>query len=107
MSKQLVVKFSDGSKWGIPAEYIARKRAEYYALHDIGGSLTPENTEDYNRIVTEEIGYALNDDYEITDWASNNMDWSDVVDLARRISEPKAIDMQKEWSNAEKKVKGE
>jgi hypothetical protein len=102
--KELIITFSDGSRWAIPAEIIAKQRAAWYALHDIGGTITPENEAEYERIEQEEIEHALRDDYEITDWASNNMNWSDVEKHAARISEPKPADYASEYSNAEKDV---
>jgi len=99
MSKQLVVVFSNGEKWAIPAEFIARNRAVYLAV-EIDG-LIPETTE-YNTEVKEEIEYTLSDDYEIVDWARGNMNWSDLKGAARKIATvEKKLDYESEWMSTE------
>ena len=95
MSKQLVVVFSNGEKWAIPAEFIARNRALCLAV-EIDG-LTP-GTAEYNAEVKEEIEYALSDDYEIIDWARGNMNWSDLKGAAKKIATvEKQLDYESEW----------
>lgn len=103
--KELIITFSDGSEWAIPAEIIAKQRASYYALHDIGGTITAENEAEYERIEREETDHAMSDNYEITDWASNNMNWIDLEKHAVRIAEPKPADYASEYINADKRVK--
>lgn len=83
------VTFSDGSRWTFPAHVIADNRATYYAGRD--GDTTYE----------AEYEYAINDDYELTDWALNNMNWEDVETSATRAVDPLPIDYEDEWCNAD------
>ncbi len=78
--KKLRVTFSDDRMYDIPAEYIARQRAEYY----VGNDITRGETKEENResAIQHEIDYALSDGYEVYDWAANNMNWEDVKDKA-------------------------
>ena len=66
--KYLAVKLANGEVWGYPAELIAKDRATYYA----------ENDEDTT--YEEEYNYTLSSDYEIGDWAGNNMNIGKDVD---------------------------
>lgn len=100
--KILVVTFSDGTRWQIPALFIARHRAAYYAKLE-----TELNGADYQEIFDGEVEFALEDEYELEDWAKNNMNWIDVVLVARRLPDGKC-DYAKEWMNAEMEaVEGE
>jgi len=93
LNKHLIVEMPDGSEWSIPVSWIADNHSEYYAERE-------SVTLDEAKIETMEI---FKDDYEIIDWASNNMDWDDVVDYAEMISEPE-VDYDDGWINGEKKV---
>ena len=46
------------------------------------------------------------DDYEIEDWAANNMNWKDVVAFARKVeSHPmNDADFQEGWINGDKEI---
>jgi endogenous inhibitor of DNA gyrase (YacG/DUF329 family) len=44
------------------------------------------------------------DDFEIEDWAANNMNWSDVQYAARCVSAGDDVDFG-EWVNGDKEVK--
>jgi hypothetical protein len=98
--KYLRVKMSDGSQWDIAALYIARDRAAWYANNDTGEN----NGAAYDEVYQEEYAYTMENNYELTDWASNNMNWEDVERYANRVQEPVAIDMGKEWVNADKTI---
>jgi hypothetical protein len=101
MAKYLRVTMEDGSQWDIPATIIAGDRARYYAEHDSGKKSGPE----FDKIFKEEMENALEDEYEIIDWAANNMDWSDVVAYAVKVENPtKKVDFQEGWLNGEKEV---
>lgn len=87
----------------IPAKIIAEDRAKYYAKLDSesGDGL-------YGDIFKSELAYTLDDDSELTDWASNNMNWSDVEKFAVEFPTmpetfPKEM-LERAWSNAGKKV---
>ena len=99
--KYLRVTMDDGSQWDIPAKIIAENRAKYYAEHDTGKT----SGEEFDRVFKEEVENLLNgeDDYDIQDWAVNNMNWSDVKDVAVKVS-TKEIDFQESWLNGEKEV---
>ena len=99
--KYLVVEMSDGTQWAIPAMVIVKDRAEYYAKEDVKWGCG-----EYDEIYKEEIIEAMSDEYEITDWAANNMDWEDVWRHAIRLkTSPPEVNYHKEWTNAPKSVK--
>lgn len=100
MNKYLRIIFSDGSIYDIAALIIADHRAKYYVEHDMK---EPDNELSAQEIYKEELNNALEDDFEIEDWAKNNMDWKDVEAYAHRVS-TKEIDFNEEWSNCECEV---
>ena len=81
----------DGSKYDVPAKIIAENRAAYY------------NERDEDTTYEEEFDYTMEDDGELIDWATNNMDWDEVSDHAvlAGISQP---DYQEGWVNGEHEV---
>lgn len=98
--KFLIVEMSDGTRWAIPAMAIAKDRAAYLAKRDAESGLG-----DYDHIYEEEIVWAMSDDYEIRDWASNNMNWEDVSSWATQLkSVPPKVDYHKDWVNAPKSL---
>jgi hypothetical protein len=97
MEKYLRVTMEDGSKWDVPAKIIAEDRARYYACEETKFS------EKFNRVYEEELRYCLDDDYEIEDWAANNMNWVDVQAIAVKVS-IKEVNFQEGWVNGEKEV---
>lgn len=101
--KFLYVKFSDAT-YRIPAEVIADSRAAYFATHDTSET-TPHDAPEWQRIYAEELEFTLGDEYELADWASNNMNWSDVSGCAVRVVDTPLPDYNDEWTNAEKNVK--
>lgn len=95
MSRSLRVTMPDGSRWDVPAQVIAENRARYYAEVD------PTTTYE------EELEFTLSDDYELKDWAAGNMNWSDVVAHARKVSDREplsASEFQEGWVNGPKQV---
>jgi len=106
--KYLIVTFSDGKKFRIKAGAVATHRATYYAIKDlenIKDKLFPEEyNSEYDRIKTKEYNCAMMDEYELIDWAQNNMDWSMLVPFAEE-EESKIINYDEEWCNAEMEVK--
>jgi hypothetical protein len=100
MNKFLRVTFSDGKVYDIPAEFIAKTRAEYYAKVDANRG------ENFITVYNKELKIALEDDSEIIDWAFNNMDWVDVITRAVLLveQEPKIADYMKEWSNVKHEI---
>ncbi len=94
MNKYMTVEMPDGSKWGVPVEMIARNRAAHYAKEFDG---------DIDRSLTEDtIPLFESDDFEIEDWAVNNMNWSDFNGHQVRIVEAQEPDFQEAWMNGAK-----
>lgn len=93
---KLVVLMPDGSRWSVPILPIARNRARHYASEFDG---------DIERSLNEDtLPLFRSDDYEVYDWAQNNMNWSDVVDLATKEEDPDPVDYQDGWVNGDKEV---
>ena len=83
---------STGDVWRVSTMIIAKDRAVYYAKKkniDIEGSLQNDT-----------IPFFEEDDFEIEDWARNNMDWAEVENYAEKLVS-KGPDMQEEWVNSE------
>jgi hypothetical protein len=100
-TKFLIVTMSDNSQWKIPAQFIADRRAKYYSESDCKKDPTLLLAVVYN----QEFEYALKNEEEIIDWASNNMNWSDVKDIATELpSKKKELDFEDEWPNANKEI---
>ena len=87
---KLRVTFSNGEVWEVPAQVVVDSRDENYKSdeEDTAGSIADGGLSDY----------------EVTDWASNNMDWSDMVPYAKRVGDPPKIDYEGDWCNATKEV---
>lgn len=96
IEKKYVVTMPDGSKWAVPVRLIAEDRAKHYA-DEFGGDVERSLKEDTIPLFEE-------DDYEIKDWASGNMDWSDVYSQAVMVKEPDKVDHQEGWVNGEYEV---
>jgi hypothetical protein len=79
----------DGSKWGVPVEIIARHRAMHYA-HEFGGDVERSLAEDTMPIFES-------DDYEIQDWAVNNMNWSDFKGHQFKLSDAPPLNLYMGW----------
>ena len=95
LKKKLVTTMPDGSKWAVPVEVIANNRAKEYA---------DEFDDDIARSLTEDTAPLFEgDEFEIEDWAANNMDWDDVCDHAECI-ELADCDYQEGWVNGDKEV---
>lgn len=94
--KYLRVTMPDGSKWDVPAHIIAENRAKYYA---------DDKNDPNDPVYREELAYTLENDDEIEDWSSNNMNWEDVQAHAVRADvEAETPDYQEGWVNGEKEV---
>jgi len=92
---KLIVTFENGKRYEIDASIIAKHRADYFAKKH------PEEGP-YQTVFRKEYKFALSDDYELTDWASNNMNWSDVQAHAKELPpiEGEGLD----WTNADKEI---
>lgn len=78
MKKYMQVE-SHGYVWRVDAEKIADNRARYYA--DL----------DSDTIYEDEFQYTMEDDYELSDWFLNNMDYHDLKDHWVLIFEPEPL----------------
>jgi len=94
--KNYIITMPDGSKWSVPVKVIAKSRAEYYA-DDFGGDLLESLDETYKDFEA--------DDFEVNDWAQNNMNWEDVEAKATQVSPPENVDYDEGWVNGEKEIK--
>lgn len=87
--KYIKVTFSDNRTYHIPAEVVAKNRAEHY------------KDDGYD----EEFEYAMNNDRELLDWAVDNMNWSDVEPFAVRMNDKVVeVNKEKEWLEVEKEI---
>ncbi len=96
--KYLRVKMSDGSKYDIPVSIIAANRADNYR-NDFDGDIDKSLKENTMPLFDSS-------DYEIEDWAENNMNWSDVKEYATQVvgDEGDDVDFQDGWVNGEKEI---
>jgi hypothetical protein len=93
----MVLTLSDGSRWSLPISVIAENRANFYK-DEFDGDIQRSLDEDTWTLFAE-------DDYEIYDWAGNNMDWDDVEHhLTRLPSLEKVLDYYDEWASCEKEI---
>lgn len=98
--KLLVVNMPNGYKYSIPADVIADNRAKYYAKLD-----SVQDGVDYDTIYKKEFDYTVNDESELIDWASNNLNWADVKDHASIKDKLEIVwDMEDGWMNGEKHI---
>ena len=87
----IAVNFSDGTTWEFPASVVAEGRARYYEGREPG-------------CYQEEFDYTMGSDYELLDWASNNMDWKDVLSCATLVDTKNLSKYADEWVNADREV---
>ena len=96
-TKCLRVRFSNGDIFTIPARVIAENRADHYSSLD-----------GYDKASNEweaEVQNALNDEYEIYDWAGNNMDWKDLEPYSQREDQDfDEFDYEDNWTDAKIEV---
>jgi len=88
--KFLIVKFHKGINYKIPAGVIAADRAKYYTVLD--------GYEEGSQEYIDELNRSLEDEFELFDWVQNNMNWSDLKDIAIRIEDDE-FDANEEWNN--------
>lgn len=96
MKKLITMKMPDGSTWAVDVEDAVVSRADQYK-HEFDGDITRSMNEDTIPLFEES-------EYEITDWAFNNMNWSDFKN-PRKIADasaPTPKDFQIAWCSAEK-----
>lgn len=99
LDKRLRIEMPDGSHWAVPVMLIAFNRAAAYES-EFGGDSVRSLEEDTKPLFE-------GSEYEIIDWAANNMDWSDVADAAKQIATPAPeVDYQEGWVNGDKAIIG-
>lgn len=93
MKKYYIFECSNGVKYRVPVMFIAQHRANYYKK---------EFNDDIERSLKEDtIPLFTDDEFEISDWARNSMNWEDVKHIAEIIKLEKELDMEDEWCNPE------
>lgn len=96
--KFLKVTMLNGSKWKVPIHIIAEHRARFYS---------EMNSISFSDSLYNDTLPVFEDDYsEVEDWASNNMDWSDVEKYAIQIKDNNMSpeDLQYGWVNGNKEI---
>jgi hypothetical protein len=94
MEKFIKIRFSNGEVYEIPADFIASERTNYYATEVDG--FTKDSAEWF-----EEYEFSLNNNYELEDWLTNNMNWSDIKDQAVLIKDETDYNYDDEFFEAE------
>ena len=93
MSKYYVITMSDGSEWGVPAETIARNRADYYEDIEPGC---------WQYEYDEMMVWFDTANRRFAEWAQTCMDWDDVKEYAVCLKEMNpVVDFQDGWFNGE------
>lgn len=82
----IYVTMPDSSEWKVPVGVVTSNRNAYYKTQG-------EDVSD------EEL-----DDFDLADWARNNMNWSDVVAHATQ-TKPSSCDFQEGWTNGEMNIR--
>ncbi len=104
--KFLRVTMPDGSKWDVPVKKIAEHRARYYYQRYIKEQEKSEFNSFQESYDTDTVPLFESDDYEIEDWAANNMNWKDIVAFARKVESHRMTDadFQEGWINGDKDI---
>lgn len=92
--KHMTITLENGEVWGVPVAMIASNRAAHYAK-EFDGNVERSLAEDT-------IPLFNSSDYDIHDWAVNNMNWSDFTGHQVKLKNGQGIDFQEAWMNAEK-----
>lgn len=67
--RYLTMELPNGEVWGVPVDMIARNRAAHYAKEFDGDMI--------RSLAEDTIPLFNSDDFEVKDWAENNMNWCD------------------------------
>ena len=95
IGKMYAVTMEDGSVWEVPVILIACSHAEYYAKVD---------EVSFEEALKDSSALFEADDFEVEDWAKNNMNWTDVEASARCVKNPMEVDFHEGWVNGEAEV---
>jgi hypothetical protein len=99
--KFIRVTMPDGSRWDVPAARVADDMALHRSKADL---LDTMPMHEHTTAFQEEFHAAMADHDDLLDWASNNMDWSDVVRVAQPVQEATEVDYQEGWMNGDKQI---
>lgn len=95
MKEYIAVAMRDGSVWGVPVIEVANSRADHYKS---------EYGDDLQRSLDEDtLPMFESDNYEILDWARNNMNWSDFMGV-KKIRDAAPLtkeDFTQAWNDGE------
>lgn len=89
----LIIDMPDGN-WAIPLQIIAENRAKHYMQ---------VNKTSFDDAYQESLALFAEDNYEPIEWASDNMDWSDVASNAIKLNN-KTVNYQDEWLSCKKRL---
>lgn len=81
--KYIIIKFSNGDKFRLDPNIIAKMRTEYYSTVDGFEKGSKEWDEEYKQSMRPD---------ELIDWLENNTNWSDIE------SDVEKIDIEEEYS---------
>ena len=96
LDRSYITTMPDGSRWAIPVSVIAENRANYYKN---------EFDDNFQRSMEEDTAQLFQESsYEISDWAANNMNWSEVVKHAKKLEDGDGVDYQEGWVNGEHEI---
>lgn len=87
----LVVTFSNGERWSVPMQVIADSVDANYA-----------------NVERDTIGLILRNflgKYDLKNWATNDMNWSELEPYATRLRSPLTFDYDADWPNATKDIR--
>ncbi len=85
MTISITVHGPDGAEWEVPADVVARDRADFMARQATGAGPTPGNM-GYETSFRSAYEFALNSERVLVQWAERNMDWSALAPQARRVT---------------------
>ena len=94
MKKYLLVEMPDFSVWRVPVQVIADVYTDYYAERD---------GQDREKVKAQTERLFTTYEFEIEDWAANNMDWDEIEPHAVRVSAGE-VDYQVGWESGKKCV---
>jgi hypothetical protein len=99
LDKLYIVEMPSRNKWMINVGFIANHRAEYFAK-EFDGDVKKSLLEDTLPIFEA-------DEYEIEDWAKNNLDWDDVKSsalLVKNVNKDDTEDLKEGWMNGDVEI---
>lgn len=95
LDNKYITEMPNGERWAVPVRLIAMDRAKHYAK-EFKGDVTESLVQDTAPLFEDS-------EYEIEDWAKNNMNWSDVADRAERVGAI-ACDWEEGWVNGNTEI---